>query len=84
MTYNELEEIYDKVSDVINRNPSYHVDYICHDKYYENGSIFFNVLCISDQGEGSEWEEYWSIDCDGRIHGCEEIYENFEDFLKNV
>ena len=43
----------------------------------------YKVFGHSDQDEGSNWTEYWSIDNTGRIVGDGEIYENFDEFKDN-
>lgn len=77
-----LEELYDKVVDIINNHYDYHCNYCCisgsacWDKTY----VTFDVHGWSDQGEGSEWTEYWCIYDDGSIHADGVTYANFEEF----
>lgn len=42
----------------------------------------FEVHVQSDSGEGYEWEEYWSIDNEGKIYSEDETYNSFEEFLR--
>lgn len=79
----ELQNLLDKVFDAIYHHRDYHCTYCCgnieeHDDYFS-----FEVYGYSDQGEGSEWTECWSIDAKGRIYSEDTTYENYEDFLKD-
>jgi hypothetical protein len=38
---------------------------------------------LYDQGEGSEWTEYWCIYDDGRINADGMMYANFEEFKRD-
>ena len=86
MTQEELENLYEEVTDFIYHNSwrSYHVWYSYGNKYVSpNGSISFDVYGSSDQGDGDEWTEYWSIDTDGKIYANENVYDNIEEFKKD-
>lgn len=86
MTQEELYNIYEEISDFIYNNSwrSYHVWYYCGDAEFTSyGTIVFDVYGTSDQGEGDEWTEYWSIDDDGKIHTDDNIYDNIEDFKRD-
>lgn len=80
-----LEELYDNVVDIINSHWSYHCNYycdsssVCWDKTY----VTFDVHGYSDQGDGSEWTEYWCIYDDGRINADGMMYANFEEFKRD-
>jgi len=75
-----IEEIFDEVTSIIWNYQSYHVYYS-----YGNGiwrghdSVSFEVYGHSDQGEGADWTEDWSIDCNG-IHTEDRTYKTLEDF----
>lgn len=81
MTERELYELYDKISDVLYGFKSYHCWYFCCNEEYYGASMHFEVHVTSDQGKGSEWIEYWSIDDEGRIYSEDTTYENYEEFL---
>ena len=81
MTREEFENLYDKISDVFYGFKSYHCWYLCCNETYYDTSVSFEVRVTSDQGEGSEWIEYWSIDNDGKIYSEDTTYNNFEEFL---
>jgi len=86
MTTNELTILLDKVKTVINNYNSYYVWYSVspEETWDENSSyVTFEVFGYSDQDEGSNWTEYWSIDNTGRIVRDGEIYENFDEFKNN-
>ena len=78
----ELEELYDKVVDIINNHDDYHCGWICISnsvKWY-NDCVEFDVKVYSDQRYGSEWTEYWRVYSDGRINRDGEWYNSFEEF----
>lgn len=81
MTRKEFENLYDKISDVLYGFKSYHCWYLCRNETYYDTSVSFEVYVTSDQGEGSEWIEYWSIDNEGKIYSEDTTYNNFEEFL---
>ena len=81
MTREEFNNLYNKVSDVLYGFKSYHCWYLCCNEEYYGNSMSFEVHVTSDQGKGSEWIEYWSIDAKGRIQSEDAIYENYEEFL---
>lgn len=84
MTPEELENLYEEVTDLIYNYRSYHVWYTYGNKFVSpNGSISFDVYGFSDQGEGAEWTEYWSIDTNGKIYTSENVYDNIEEFKKD-
>ena len=86
MATNELTILLDKVKTVINNYNSYYVWYSVspEETWDENSSyVTFEVFGYSDQDEGSNWTEYWSIDNTGRIVRDGEIYENFDEFKNN-
>ena len=83
MTKNEITILLDKVKAVINNYNSYYVWYSVSSEeiWDENGSyVTFEVFGYSDQDEGSNWTEYWSIDNTGRIVRDGKAYENFDEF----
>ena len=82
MTQEEFYNLYDKISNVLYGFNSYHCWYFCCNEEYYNDSMSFEVNVASDQDEGSEWTEHWSIDKCGRIYSEDTIYESYEDFLK--
>ena len=81
MTREEFENLYNKISDVLYGFKSYHCWYLCCNETYYDTSVSFEVHVTSDQGEGSEWIEYWSIDNEGKIYSEDTTYNNFEEFL---
>lgn len=86
MTTNEITILLDKVKAVIDNYDSYHVWYSVspEETWDKNGSyVTFEVFGYSDQDEGSNWTEYWSIDNTGRIARDGEMYENFDEFKYN-
>lgn len=86
MTKEEVNEIYNKVYQIIDSYRDYHTWYsVSEEDWWNNGlCVSFNVHGWSDQGEGSEWDEHWSIDGEtGKIYGDDIIYESFEDFYSN-
>ena len=82
MTQKELDNLYDKISDALYNFEDYHCSYYCCNETYNGNSITFEVHGHSDQGDGHDWVEDWSIDECGRIHSEDTIYENYEEFLK--
>ena len=78
----ELEELYDKVVDVINHHYDYHCNYCCDSSstYWDKTYVTFDVHGWSGQGEGSEWTEYWCIYDDGTIRADGILYANFDEF----
>lgn len=86
MTQEELYRIYEEVTYFIHHNRwnSYYVWYICGDAEFTSyGTIEFDVYASSDQGDGDEWTEYWSIDADGKINTGDNVYDNIEDFKRD-
>ena len=81
MTREEFYNLYDKISDVLYGFKSYHCWYLCCNETYYDTSVSFEVHVTSDQGEGSEWIEIWSIDNDGKIYSEDTTYNSFEEFL---
>lgn len=77
-----LEELYDKVVDVINHHYDYHCSYCCDSRseYWGETYVTFDVHGWNDQGSGCEWTEYWCIYDDGRIYADDVVYANFEEF----
>ena len=82
MTQEELYNLYDKISDALYNFEDFHCSDYCSDETYYGHSLTFDVHVHSDQGEGHDWVEYWVIDDCGRIHAEGDIYENYEEFLK--
>ena len=83
MTLDEVEEILEKVRKIIDDYRSYHTFYCAGEETWGKYGVSFVVFGFSDQGEGSEWRENWSIDTDGKIFASEQLYENFEEFEKD-
>ena len=72
-----LEEFYKAIKDMPENIEVWtQTNALCYDT-----SVSFEVHVTSDQGEGSEWIEIWSIDNDGKIYSEDTIYENYEEFL---
>ena len=86
MTHEELVELFDKVIDVIRNYTSYHVFYYWDEENWASDglSVSFRVHGNSDQGEGYEWTEYWTINSDGTISNGEgDVWKTFEEFESN-
>lgn len=86
MKHEELYRIYEEISDFIYNNTwrSYHIWYVCGSvDVISNSAIEFEVYGSSDQGDGDEWIEHWSIDTNGKIYTEDNIYDNIEDFKKD-
>ena len=66
MSYEELCNLYNKISN----------------ETYNGTSMTFEVHIHSDQGEGYDWIEDWCIDEYGRIYSEDDIYESYEEFLR--
>lgn len=81
MTQEEFYNLYEKISDVLYGFKSYHCWYLCCNEIYYDKSVSFEVHVNSDQGEGSEWIEYWYIDDEGKIYSENTTYNSFEEFL---
>ena len=81
MTQEEFYNLYEKISDVLYGYKSYHCWYLCCNETYYDTSVSFEVHVSSDQGDGSEWIEYWSIDNEGKIYSEDTTYNSFEEFL---
>lgn len=82
MTQEDFYNLYNKISDVLYGFKSYHCWYLCCNETYYDTSVSFEVRVTSDQGEGSEWIEYWSIDNDGKIYYEDTMYDTYEEFLR--
>lgn len=82
MTQEEFYNLYDKIRDVLYGFKSYHCWYRCYNEEYYGDSMSFEVHVNSDEGDGDDWVEYWSIDDKGRIHSEDATYENYEEFLR--
>lgn len=82
MTQEEFYNLYDKISHVLYGFKSYHCWYLCCNEEWDNNSLHFEVHVTSDQGEGSEWIEYWSIDDKGKIYSEDTIYDSYKEFLR--
>ena len=83
MIQEEFYNLYNKISNVIDGFKNYHYYYYCWNEIYNGNSMTFEVHVHSDQGEGYEWEEYWMIDNEGKIHSEDETYNSFEEFLRD-
>lgn len=86
MTQEELYKIYEEISDFIYNNSwrSYHNWYTCDSaEVISDGTIEFDVCGSSDQGDGDEWIEHWSIDINGKIYTEDNVYDNIEDFKRD-
>ena len=85
MTQEEFYSLYNKISDALYEFyvlDGYHCWYYCTNETYYGTSMSFEVHVQSDSGEGYEWEEYWSIDNEGKIYSEDETYNSFEEFLR--
>ena len=86
MKQEELHKIYEEISDFIYKNSfrSYHIWYTCGSaEVISDGTIEFYVYGSSDQGDGDEWVELWSIDTNGKIYTKNNVYDNIEDFKRD-
>ena len=85
MTQEEIRDIYEEISDFIYHHNwrSYHCSYYCGEVNFSTStSIHFDVYGASDQGEGTEWTEHWSLDYDGKIYTEDDVYNSIEDFKR--
>lgn len=82
LTAEEVQELYEKVTKAVYDYTSYHTHYTYGDDKWRDEGLYveFKVYGWSDQGEGSEWEEWWSIDSEGHINTEDRSYDTFEDF----
>lgn len=86
MTPEELYKIYEEIFNFIYNNGwrSYHVFYTCGSaEIISGGTIEFDVYGSSDQGDGDEWTESWSISTNGKIYTENNVYDNIEDFKRD-
>lgn len=86
MTQEELYRIYEEIFDFIYNNGwcGYHVWYTCGSAEFTSyGTIEFDVHGSTDQGDGNEWTECWSIGTNGKIYTENNIYDNIEDFKRD-
>lgn len=84
MTPEDLSDLVDKVRTTISNYESYHVSYYPSSREEwgkDNSCVRFEVHGHSDQGEGSEWTEYWTVNSDGTIYADGETYKNYEEFI---
>jgi hypothetical protein len=81
MTQEEIYNLYDKVTDILNGNHGYYYWYFCYNEEWKYNSLYFEVHSSSDKDEDYEWVEHWYIDECGRIHSEDTIYENYKDFF---
>ena len=82
MAEEEFCNLYNKISAVIDGFKDYHYYYYCCNETYIGTSMTFEVRIHSDQGEGYDWIEDWRIDEYGRIYSEDDIYESYEEFLR--
>lgn len=84
LTSKEIEDLYWKVVEVIDDYRDYHTSYSAGINEWNDDQTYlsFEVKGWSDQGDGAEWTEYWSINNKGQIFGEDILYENFEEFKK--
>ena len=79
-----VRDIFQEVEKILDNYfyTSYHVYCSIGEEVWspDYSSVSFTVNFWNDQGEGSEWKEYWSIDQEGRIHTEEKTYESLEEF----
>ena len=85
LTAEEVQELYEKVTDEVYHHQTYHNWYSYgNDDWKDDGRyVSFEVYGWSDQGEGAEWTEYWAIDSDGNICTEDGIYKTFEEFYSD-
>lgn len=79
----DLHDLYERVTDVIwDYDIDYHTRYSYGNEWFapDGSCVTFDVYAHSDQGEGHDWTEFWSIYSDGSIHADGEIYNGLEDF----
>ena len=82
MTREEFYSLYNKISNTIDGFKDYHYYYYCWNEEYNGTSMTFEVHILIDGEDGDDWVEDWRIDEQGRIHSEDDIYENYEEFLK--
>ena len=86
MTRDELTVLLDKVKTDIDNYSSYHIWYsVSSEESWDEkgGYVTFEVFAYSDQCDGSDWTEDWSINDDGTIVRDGVVYENYNDFKNN-
>ena len=84
MTPEDLYDLVGKVKTAISNYERYHVSYYPssnEERGKANSYVRFEVQGHSDQGEGSDWTEYWTINSDGTIYADGETYKNYEEFM---
>ena len=77
-----MKILLDKVLDTINNHVTYHNWYSYGEIEEYATYVSFDVYGYSDQGEGREWTEHWSIDNEGKIYTEDTTYDNYEEFLR--
>ena len=82
MTREEFYSLYNKISNTIDGFKDYHYYSYCWNEEYNGTSMTFEVHIHIDGEDGDDWVEDWRIDEQGRIHSEDDIYENYEEFLK--
>jgi len=76
-----MKELLEKVLDTIYHYKTYH-NWYCYGNVEEHDTyVSFEVYGHSDQGEGADWTECWSIDSAGKIYSEDTVWNCFEDFL---
>lgn len=86
MTTDEITVLLNKVKTDINNYNGYHVWYSVNSEEIwdeKGGYVTFEVFGHSDQCEGSNWTEYWSINDNGTIVRDGDVYENYNEFKNN-
>ena len=82
MAEEEFRDLYNKISAVIDGFKDYHYYYYCCNETYNGTSMTFEVHIHSDGGDGDDCVEDWRIDEYGRIYSEDDIYESYEEFLR--
>ena len=85
MTKEEFYSLYNKIDDTLYEFyvlDGYHCWYYCCNEIYNGTSMSFEVHIHDNRGEGYDKVEDWVIDDHGRIHTEGDIYENYDEFLK--
>jgi len=87
MTREEINELLDKVKEIVKNNGnSYHTFhfYRGNEKWRNDyTSVSFEVCGSSDQDEGADWVEDWVITNDGKIYAYGVVYNSLEEFENN-
>lgn len=85
MNTDEIDELLNKVKEIVNNGNSYHTfHFYGGNEKWRNDSVSFEVCGSSDQDEGADWVENWAISNDGKIHADGVVYNSLDEFEKKL